>query len=762
MKKKLFSLSLALFLFSFLPSLPTQAAESIAAIEISGNKKTDTATLLQALSLHKGSAYSRELAHENLKKLYRLGLFSDIQIEKENTTGGVRLTFHVTEKPAISKIVIQGEKEVSEEKILEEITQKTYQILDEKKVGESKRKIKELYIKEGMGLALITSELKPSSDGKNEVELHFKITENKGMKVRKISFEGNKVFSTRKLKGMMKTKESGLLSFVTGSGKYRDEAIERDVAFITYQYLNRGYLKVQVDKPEPSALTTGSGIELKFRVHEGEKFKVHNIRIEGDILTTEEELLSHFDTLKGNYYSQKLLEEDLLKLQELYGNQGYVFANIRPRPLPDDEKKEVDIVLSIEKGQKTTIERINISGNTTTRDKVIRRELKIVENSLYNETLVRKSKAKLESLGYFESVEFSTPRGSSDDKVVLNIQVKEKPTRSFSVGAGFSSVESFLFNANVTETNFLGRGVSASLLAEVSKKRQQFSFEYNDPHFFDTNWIFRTTGFKLLTHYDDFTRDSFGGEVSFGHYIFDNSAFTLGYKIEDVQVDDFSLVVPEFFKRDANGLTSSIVANLQRDTRNNRMIATRGSYNQVSAEYAGLGGDNNFFRIDANSRWFFPVPFPKNSVLKANARIGYIKSLNDAPVPLFERYFTGGINSLRGFSPRSIGPSLQIPPSPTEGDTHFVYGGNKLLVFNVEYEFPIYEAGGFRGVIFADAGNSFAEDQDLNPLKIRSDYGFGLRWLSPLGPLRFEWGLPFKRKQGEDPIVFNFTIGSFF
>jgi len=195
------------------------------------------------------------------------------------------------------------------------------------------------------------------------------------------------------------------------------------------------------------------------------------------------------------------------------------------------------------------------------------------------------------------------------------------------------------------------------------------------------------------------------------------------------------------------------------------LAATKGDYEQVVAEYAGLGGNNHFFRVNANARYFLPVPVPflKSSVFKANLRIGYIKSLeNGTPVPLFERYFTGGVNSLRGFAPRTIGPKLQIPPSTTAGDQTFVYGGDKLLVFNMEYEFPIYDPANFRGVIFIDAGNAYAENQDLNPLKVRTDWGFGVRWVSPFGPLRFEWGLPFHKQPGEQSIVFNFTIGTFF
>lgn len=762
LKKATSWIVLMTFIASLGVSFPAFAAENVVAVEVEGNAKVETSTILQAVKTKAGSAYSRDQINQDLKDLYSLGFFSDIQVDKETSGGGVKIVFHVKEKPVVSRIVVEGAKDVSDSKIRDAIVQKPLQILDEKKVAESKEKIKALYTKEGLGFAVINTEVRNVSGKGNEADLVFKITENKGLQVRKISFDGNTVFSSRKLRRMMKTKEKGIFSFLTGSGKYRDEAIERDQAFITYQYLNQGYLKVQVDKPEIIPMPDGKGIELKIRIREGLRYKVRNIEVTGDVLTTPQEILSKFDTLKGNYYSQKLIEDDMQKVSDLYGNLGYAFANIRPHPIPNDETKEVDIGITIEKGQKITVERINITGNTITRDKVIRRELKVTENSLYNETLVRKSKERLEALGYFETVDFSTPKGSADDKMILNIHVKEKPTGSFSVGAGYSSAESFLVTASISKQNFMGLGISGSLLAEVSKIRQQFSLQFYDPYFLDSKWILNSTVSKLLTRFDDYDRDALGGEVNFGRHLFDYSKVTLGYRIEQVKVDNFSLIVPNFFKQDTSGLTSSLLFSAERDTRNNRLFATKGNYELFTLEYAGLGGDNHFLRLDGNARVFFPIKFPKNSTLKANARIGYIKSLNDRPVPLFERYFTGGINSLRGFRPRTIGPSLQIPPSPTAGDQNFVFGGNKMLVFNLEYEFPIFDPAGFRGVVFLDAGNAFAEDEALNPLHLRANYGFGLRWLSPFGPLRFEWGLPFKRKPGEDKIVFNFTIGTLF
>ncbi len=735
------------------------AQERVVEIEVQGNRSVETQVILTQIQQQKGGAYSREKVSADVARIYKLGLFEDVEVERVGAAGGVKLVFKVVEKGPIDEIVIEGNKKVGEGKIREVLTVKTNAPADNRKLGESKERIKEIYSKEGFSATTVDTEVREKG-GKRQ--LVFKINEVKAEVVRGIRFEGNTVFSDRKLKGIIRTKKKGILSFLTGSGKYRPEQIEQDIQLITYNYLNKGYMKVRVGQPKVEYNEQEKGLILTYYIDEGDPYRIGDIGFEGDILTTKEELQRKLHTMKGNLYSQKIMEEDLQKLTEFYGNQGYAFANINPQTSLHDDSKTADINFVIDQGRKVFIERINITGNTITRDKVIRRELKVVENSLYNEGLVRLSKRKLEQLGYFETVEVSTPRGSSDDKLVLNINVKEKPTGTFSVGAGFSSSESFLFTASVSKNNFLGLGISGSINAEISGRRQQFSFQVTDPYLFDTNWILQANGFRITSDFNDFRRKSFGGEVDLGRRIFDFSSFSIGYRIEDVKLDDFDLIVPEFFKQNADGLTSSLVFQFQRDTRNNPIITTKGLYSNLSVEYAGngLGGDVDFLRVTANQRVYFPLW--KNSVLKFQGRVGYIKSLGDEPVPLFERFFTGGINSLRGYEFRSVGPSVTIPDGITGKDEEFVYGGNKLLLFNLEYEFPIYDAAGFRGVVFVDAGNTFAEDEDLNPLKLRADAGAGIRWLSPFGPLRFEWGFPFKRKPGEKRSVFNFTIGSFF
>ncbi len=755
-------LLMACFVFltaAFLFSSTSHAQEKITSVSIEGNRTVEPGVVLAEIHTQQESAYDRAKVSEDIARIYKLGFFSDVEAQKVAGPGGVKVIYHVKEKAPISRIVIEGNKKVQESKIREAITIKTNAPVDSKKLAESREKVLQLYSKEGLGSSVIDTFVR-EKDGQQE--LVFKIDEVKGAAVREIRFEGNTVFSDRQLRGFIRTKKKTLVSFLTGSGKYQEELIDQDVAIINYHYLDKGYLKARIGSPKVEVSKEKNGMILTYNIDEGDQYRIGEISFEGDILTTKEELIKMLNTMSGNVYSQSIIEADLQRLNEFYGNQGYAFTNINPQTGLHEDVKTSDIRFVIEKGPKVFVEKINITGNTTTRDKVIRRELKVVENSLYNESLVRLSKRKLEQLGFFETVEISTPKGSADDKLVMNVHVKEKSTGTFSVGAGFSSSESFLFTASVSKNNFLGLGVSGALNAEFSGKRQQFSFNYVDPYFLDTNWIFQANGFRISSNYEDFRRKSFGGELDFGRRIFDFTSLSVGYRIEDVRLDDFDLIVPEFFREDASGLTSSLVFQLTHDTRNNPIITTKGIFGNVTAEYAGngLGGNVDFFRVNGNFRYYLPLW--KNSVLKANARMAYIRSLNDEPVPLFERFFTGGINSLRGYEFRTVGPSITIPDGITGNDEDFVFGGDKLMVFNLEYEFSLYDPAGFRGVVFLDAGNAFAENEDFNPLDLRSDFGAGFRWNSPFGPLRFEWGFPFKRKEGEKRSVFNFSIGSFF
>lgn len=736
------------------------AGGTVQSVEFEGNERTPAETIKNTIRTTPGAPFDLDQVDRDIKALYRLGQFRDIRVESTPVAGGVRLTYIFDEKPVIAEIAFSGNRKIKSDDLRSEVTQHAFTTLDERALAESMEKIRAAYAKKGYYLAAVDYHLEATEQG--EDKLVFDIHENRGVVVRKVTFIGNKVFTDKDLRKAIKTREKTAWSFVTGSGKYQEEMLRNDALLLTYHYLNHGYLKARVAPPRVTISKDKRYIFISFQIHEGNQYKIGKVRMSGDILTTPEELTGLLKTKAGDVYAQRTLEEDVQMLADRYGDEGYAYASIVPDTTPDDETLTADIDLRIAKGNRITIERITIEGNTTTRDKVIRRELGLKENDRYSERLLRKSRENLMRLGYFEEVNFATPRGSRDDTMVLTIAVKEKPTGSFNVSAGFSTYEKFIFNASVQKENFFGYGISGQISAELSKKRQLFMLSVSDPYFLDTSWSAGFSVYRSAFSYTDFRRESIGGDLSIGHRFFDHFYAQLGYQAEQVKVADFSLVVPQIFRQNSSGFTSAVSLTLARDTRDNRLYPHKGLYTTVAQEYSGakIGGQNDFYRVNFRNALY--VPIWKGVLFQQFTRLGYIKSLNDLPVPLYERFFTGGANSLRGYFPNSVGPKLRIPVTPSGNVVDFVYGGDKLLLFIQELELPIYDKAGVRAVAFFDAGNAFAENQNYSVTNLRLDYGFGLRWNSPMGPLRFEWGIPINRLPGEDSVVFNFTIGNYF
>lgn len=758
MKQKLVGIVLVVLSCSLVTGL-AWAAPTVKAIEVHGNQDVSESSIRGVIQTRVGLLLSRDRIQSDIIALHELGQFHDIWVEQVSTSGGVKLIYHVEEKPRIEVVEIDGNKKVDDDDLFDAVTVKAQDVADPTAISESIQKMKELYQEKGYHLVSIRHSFKSVPQSRNK-KLVFEIREGTGLQVKRVNFAGNKQFSDKELGKAIRTKRKTLFSWLSGSGKYRKEVLERDVAFLTFHYLNNGYLRVRVSPPEVKLSRDKKWLYITFEVDEGPQYTVGQVDVRGDILTTSEEMKKMLKTKSGDVYSRLNVEQDMARMSEMYGNQAYAFANIVPQTIPNDETLTTDITFVIEKGQRIKIERINIEGNTVTRDKVIRRELQVVENGFYHESRLRKSRERLMALGFFEEVNFATPRGSTDDHINLDIRVKEKQTGTFSIGAGFSSVENFILTASISKDNFMGYGVSGRFSLELSSRRQLFLLSFEDPYFLDTDWIFSVAGFRTINGFEDFDRRSFGGNVGLGRRVFENSTIRVGYEIEDIDTENFRTTVPEPFEDNLSGLTSATSLTLLRDTRNNRLFPTKGTFASVSNEFAGLGGDNNYYRVIGNAR-FYKRLFWK-VIFKQNFTIGYIESLNNDPVPLFERFFTGGINSLRGFELRSVGPKVRVLDSASGGDEEFIVGGNKLLLLNSEIEVPVYEPAGLKLVIFYDTGNAYAEEEAYSLNNLRHDYGFGMRWNSPFGPMRFEWGFPIDKREGEDSVVFHFTIGSFF
>jgi outer membrane protein insertion porin family len=772
---------------------PEAAPASLEVVRVGfrGNRKVEDDALKVNLRTVPGATLTQDLLREDVKAIWRMGFFEDVRVEANNVPGGVAVVFVLKEKPAIHKIFVSGHDEVGLTKVNEVLDLKKEQILDLSKVKKNMEKIRELYLQRGFYMADVTYELKRVNQ--SEVDVYFRVRENAKVEVRRVNFVGNKTASDKDLRAVMLTQESDLLSFVTSSGTYREDVFQRDVLLLQSYYQDRGYIYVKIHDPKFELSPDKRSLYITIPIDEGVSYTLGKIDFKGDLLEDKAKVLSRLRARSGETFSRSKLGQDIQDLTESYKDKGFAYVNIIPQTEVDEKRRIVDVVFEIQKGSEVYFDRISIRGNTKTRDKVIRREMRVVEGELYNSTRLQLSKRRINQLGFFQRVDLSEKRGDSDDKMEVNIEVTEQQTGAFQIGAGFSSVENFIFQAQISQNNLFGRGQSLSLQAMLSGIRQLFQLSFEEPYFLDTNWTFGFNLFNQFQYYPSFNRTSKGGSLTWGYMLFDNFHTFLRYTLEDVGVSTSGRSrflsggqrTPFPAGTLANllrpGLTSSFRLSFTYNTRDNNLFPTSGWYNDASAEFADkyFLSQTVFTRYDANVRYFYPLwgPF----VLRTRATFGLVTSRDPQGVPIFERYFVGGIYDVRGFRPYTLGPRIRAPSEQTPDAilNPQTIGGNMQIIGRAEIEFPLIERVGIKAVLFSDVGNAYnLEDQycrlkpaglpisqdpcvELFPLtSLRASWGFGFRWFSPIGPLRFEWGLPFKPLRGEEPLIFEFTIGN--
>lgn len=759
----------------------------VSAINVAGNRRVEPDAVRAAMATKVGQHLDPARITSDLHALFALGYFSDVQFDAAPAEGGkITLTVRVQEKPAIRDVRLSGNDELSTDDLRDLVDLHASQILDPEALRRNAKKIQDKYVEKGFYLAEVTTRTEPQPD--NTVSVVFLINEHAKVQVKAITFVGNEKVKADELRGVMETQEGNFLSFLTSAGTYREEVFQRDLALIQFAYYDRGFINVRVGKPQVAISPDKKYLFLTVPITEGEQFNVGKIDYSGDILGTKEDLGKRVKTLSGNLFNRSQLQQDITSLNDVYLDQGYCYVNISPLTNVDNEKRIVDLTFEVQKGPKCYVERIDIVGNHKTRDRVIRRELRIFEGELFSGTGMRVSKQRVTALGYFETVEVTQKKGSKEDTVVIEVTVKEKPTGTFQVGFGFSSVESFIFTATIQQNNLLGWGQTASLSAQISSLRSLVQLSYLDPYFLDTNWIFSFDYFRVDADYYGFVRRSNGGDLNFGYHLTPDLLMYLAYGLEAVQVEPSSTSYGlgttsnpyasayanvALANRFRSGLNSTVTLTLTYDKRDNRLFPSDGYYLSGSTQYGPkqLGGTFNFVRYSANARYYRPLF--AGLVFKTNATLGYIEGIQGSRVPISELYYVGGINSVRGYYLRTITPNERVgsTANPDAPLTDFPVGGDKQLVLNFELEFPIIEKIGIRGVVFYDAGNAYAPNESLfqdkhdvinTPLGLLHSAGFGVRWFSPIGPLRFEWGFPLTPRPLDQSVDFEFTIGNFF
>jgi outer membrane protein insertion porin family len=558
----------------------------------------------------------------------------------------------------------------------------------------------------------------------------------------------------------METREKNLLSFITNAGIFKEETFQKDLDRIVAFYYNEGHIKAKVGTP--TVTHEGKDIYITIPVEEGESFKIGEVDITGDFIVPRETLLKDLKTVKGEGFRSNYLNDDMVSLSELYSDQGYANVDITPLTSINDEQKTVAVNFEITKGERIYFERINITGNNRTRDKVIRRELKVSEGELYSGSKVKRSKQRLDDLGFFKKTNLTTTKAGGPNRVSLNVEVEEKPTGSLSFGAGYSSVDSLVGLVQLSQDNFLGKGQRLDLRCQLGGTNR-FMFSFTEPWFFDTRWKAGVDLFNMERWYEDFDSESMGGSMRLGHPIGEFTRVDFGYEYEEVDISDVDYDASlDILEQEGTSTTGALTAGITRSTLDNRFTPHTGIITHFTTKFAGVGGDNQFVTFVGSFGKYFPLP--RDSAFFIRGTAGYSVGYGGEEVPIFEKFFLGGLDSIRGFEERSVGPKERRGSRYffiSDRDDKDVVGGEKELFFNFEYIFPILKETGIRGVVFFDAGNAYKKSESFLS-DIRTSAGFGIRWQSPFGPLRLEFGINLDPEDDEDTSEFHFTMGSMF
>jgi len=721
--------------------------QKIARIEFKGNRKIEESVIRQAVTSAAGNVFTDTDLSNDIKAIFKQGHFEDVTAEVTDAPEGKVITFTVVEKPTITEIRIKGNKAVKRDDIETAMSARVKQVVNQERLVADMEKIKALYDSKGYYNAEIRHSLERA--GERDVHLVVDIVENEKLLIQLITFEGNRSFTAKELKNMMTTNEKGLFHFFTDSGVLKKEQLKQDVGKLNAFYMNNGFINAKVGEPEITY--DRNGINVKIPISEGKQFRVGKVEIFGDELKTPRaDLYAKLQITKKDFYDREAVLKDMDYLTQACNDEGYANADVVPRTVPQEKTQTIDVTYEISKAKLVYFNRISVSGNNKTRDKVIRRELSFVEGDLYSRTKLKDSYMALNRLRYFEEIDFQSEKGPNESLTDVNIRVKEKTTGMFSVGAGYSATDNAIITGSISQQNLFGRGQTLTLKASLSGSSTLYQLSFLEPWLFDMPLSSKSDLWNTSRDYDTYNLKSQGFSTMLGYPLWERVNGYVEYRLSINNVRDVSDDASTYIKRQAGKTTTSgVTLTLARDTTDDTFFPSTGSKNSVSTEYTGgpFLGDVSYTRYGASSAWFFPLPL--DTVFGVRGKIGYMYGNEGKEVPVYERYYVGGINSLRGL--RDVGPK-----DPDTGD---VIGGLTMLLFNSEYIFPLVKKAGLKGLVFFDTGNTWESGYHLGDM--RKTAGLGVRWYSPIGPLRLEWGYVLDRKDDEAASRWEFTIGMF-
>ena len=753
------------------------AGGTIADVRIEGIQRIEPETVRSYLLLQAGDPWDPERIDRSLKALFATGLFADVKLTRQGNT----LVVSVVENPIINRIAFEGNSKLSDKDLNAEIQLRPRTVYTRTRVQNDVNRVLQLYRRHGRFAATVDPKVIQLSE--NRVDLVFEINEGQSTGVRSINFVGNRQFSDGTLRGVIETKESRWYRFLSTSDTYDPDRLTYDRELLRKFYLSEGYADFRVVSGVAELTPDRDGFVVTFTVEEGERYRFGKIDVNIGLKDLPKEQVLPLLTMQSDdWYNADAVERSISVLTDALGNRGYAFVEVKPEVSRNRDEHTIDIVFNVREGPQVYVERIDISGNVRTLDKVIRREFRLVEGDAFNTGKMQRSKDRIKNLGFFKKVDVTNSQGSAPDRTVITVEVEEQSTGELSFGLGFSTSDGPLIDASVRERNFLGRGQDVRIGTVVSFRSQQVDLSYTEPYFLDKNIAAGFDLFEVKTSptasfftgvSPTFQQFSYGGSLRAGYQISDNLRQTFKYTARSDEITDVQSDASLFIALQAGTHTTSSVGQvLLYDRRDNRLEPTSGYYGSIGNDLAGVGFGVNYIRNKLNAGYYYSVA--PEWVLSVTGEAGDIFGYGGQQVLLQDRFFVGGDN-LRGFQPAGIGPRDLISSD--------ALGGNKYYLGSVALTVPLGlpKELGITGSLFSDFGTLFSNDQKnlvLNATQlatnngvqpviqdsaaVRASVGFGIAWKSPVGPIRVDLAVPIKKESFDQSQLFHVSFGTKF
>ncbi|MDR3157834.1 MAG: outer membrane protein assembly factor BamA [Zoogloeaceae bacterium] len=733
-------------------------------IRVEGIQRTEAGTVFSYLPVKVGDTLDDEQASQAIKTLFATGFFKDVRIEVE----GDVLVVVLQERPAIARIDFIGMKEFEKDQILaamKEMGLAETRIFDRALLDRAEQELKRQYLTRGKYAARITTTTTPME--RNRLGIDFNIVEGEAAKIRDIHLVGVKSFREKDLLAIFEQTTPGWLTWYTKSDQYSRQKLSADLEKLRSFYMNRGYLEFNVESTQVSISPDKQSIYITINIDEGERYQISSIKLAGELVLPEAEIRQLITLKPGQVFSRERLNNVTKLIADKLSERGYAFANVNAAPELDKENRQVAFTIFVDPGKRVYVRRINVAGNSRTRDEVIRREMRQMESSWYNAEQVTISRQRVDKLDYFTDVTVETPPvPGTADQVDVNMNVTEKPTGNVMVGAGFSKEEKVMLSGSISQNNIFGSGKHLSLGVNTSKLNRALSLSYTNPYY-TLNGVsqgldlyhrtFKPTSSTIDV--GDYESASMGAGIRFGFPISENESVGVGLSVDHTKIKTFDESPGRYIdfveKYGSSNLTLPLTAWWSSNSKDSAIFPTKGVYQRATAEVAIPGGDLQYWKLSYQYQHYFPLSRRFTLMLNGEVGVGDGYGSNE-DMPFYKNFYVGGINSVRGYASSSLGPVDSVYSDER-------LGGNRKIVGNVEvlWGFPGYDKTMRMGV-FYDIGQAFGPGERIRTSELRASTGVSLSWFSPLGPLKFSIAMPLNDKPGDDTETFQFQLGSTF